>query len=432
MLPRGTLRGYDFTLLKLQQFIDKGFFDATQGKMLKETLKNDQGALNDDKTFKLYKKYCKYDGKVYYSWFSKDKATNDWLKAPEPLFRGRKRQELVWKDNIITQPDLMTGLPVQIKTKQQVLDWVPVFETLYPLHIFRYQQTEESDICETKGRAWLDGPKQEAQTCLYSNFVNSSTRASNVYCAPVNGTGGSPRKLDFVLEPGSVVSEPMQFWNPPMPSFDLIRAAQALDTQTQIETGRVAFAAVNSQDSRKTAKEIGVAEQQNQLLTSVQVTLFSISLCNVWNDVWSIVQSLALQGVIPFLMQGQSTDETGNIIYVNDTKKLSLDYKLTPAGEVDVIERAELQMKREKLWPIITGVPALVQNPLALMFIKDMIEENFPDDSAEYIGMIDQMSQQSNMVQTLLGVLQASAEEKRPVTPEEVQQLMAVTQPQQV
>ena len=430
---------YDFTVTKVKEWISRGWFNAVEGQKIVDQYKDQ--ASKEDETFKLYKKWCKYDGAVYVAWFNKDNTTSNWLRAPEKLSHGRKRQELVWKDVPTTLPDIETGFDVSMVMKQQVLEWVDIDETIYPIHLLRHQKTEEKPITETKGRAWLDGPKQDAQTCLWSNFVNASTRASNVYGSPEfqSSSGGRPVKLELELEPGAIYSEPLKLWSPPMPSMDLVRAAQSLDTQTQMETGRVAFAAINNQDSRKTATEVGAAEQQNQLLNSVQVTLFSIALCGVWNQVWSIQQSLALQGEIPFLTNGPKDEATGK--YANNVAKLSMDYLLKPAGDIDVIERAELQMKREKLWPLITSLPTLVMNPVAIAFAKDMIEENFPEDAPEYNAILDQMIQQAqmmmaqqNMAGSLMDVIKSLQQENRAPTPEEVKQLegaMAQTQQQQ-
>jgi hypothetical protein len=413
--------GYDFTTLKVQKFIDKKYFDATEGAKIIAEYKDK--ASQENATFKLYKKFCKYKDQVFVSWFS-DKHCDDWLRTPEPLFLGRRRKETKMQTVPVPMPDVMGGFGQTIPMMQPVEEWVDITETIYSLKRLPYQETEESEITETKGRAWLDGPKQEAQTCLWSNFVNSSGRASSVYCSPKQGAGaGTPKRLDIVLEAGAVYSEPMEFWSPPMLDFNVIRAAQALDTQTQVETGRVAFAAINNQDSRKTAKEIGAAQTQNQLLNSVQVTLFSIFLCEVWNHVWSIVQSLALQGVIPFLVIGENPDGT----FLNDEEKLSVDYKLQPSGDVDVIERAENEQKRQLAWPLITSMPTLLNNPLAIKFAKDTIEEMFPEDSAEYMKMIDQMAMQGNIVMMLMQILQTSAETGQPVTPEQFQQIVQAT-----
>lgn len=409
---------YDFTILKLKKFIDEGHFDKVQGTRLLEKYKNH--ASRETETFKVYKKFCKYEDTVYVSWFVESECS-DWLRSPEPLFMGRKRQEMVWKDVNVTLPDTMTGMPISIPQKQQVLDWVVITETIYPLKPLRYQKTEETELCETKGRAWLDGPKQEAQTCLWSNFVNGSGRASNIYASPeISDQTGAPARIEMELEPGSIYNKKMNFWSPPMPSMDLIRAAQALDTQTQVETGRVAFAAINNQDSRKTAQEIKAAQNQNSLLNSVQVTLFSIFLCEVWNHVWAILQSLALQGEIPLLTTGRD-ETTGK--YINDERILSLDFKLMPSGDVDVIERAENEQKREKMWPLIQNLPMMLGNPLAIKFAKDHIEEMFPEDSAEYNAVIDSMVSAQQMTGALLNVIKVSAESKEPVTPQEYQQL---------
>ena len=403
------LREYDVTLLKLEQLAKTPGFDATQVQKLIDHIKPKQN--ETERPCKIYKKLCKYNGQVYVSWCSLD-TCDDWLSQPIMLFRGRTRSVEKLVDQTIVDP--MTGLSITTSVPTMVEE--KIYETRYPFHLFRYQETEEPFINDTKGRAFLDLPKQEAQTCLFTNFVNQSCRSSNVYCSVENpsSSGAAPKRLDLELVAGGIYSDPLKFFSPPNPSYELIRGAQALDVQTQAENGQVAFAVQNRQaDSRKTAKEVEVATQQQGLLTSVQVVQFSSFLRGVHTDVWSIVQAQALTDKIPF---AQVLDEaTGQ--FVNDKELLSLDYDVRAAGDTDVIERAEKLQRRQTLWPIIAATP------LASVFLQDLIKEMLPEDAERYSLVLKQAEQEQQKSGLLLNILKESSASGRAPTPEEMMQL---------
>jgi hypothetical protein len=415
------LREFEISTLKLKDFVRKFGFDPVQAKKLLDKYKNqtDENKLN---TIKIYKKFCKYDGDVYVSWFC-DSECDDWLKAPTKLWRGRTRK--VTKTELQDVPtgeiDMFTGQPATIQAPVPVEIEEEIYESLYPIRLLRYQKTEEKEIAETKGRGWLDLPNQEGQTCLMTNFVNASCRSSNVYGSPKHpqGTGSVPKRLDLDLEPGCVYSEPIELWSPPSPSFDLIRGAQALDTQSQVETGNIATATLNSKDSRKTAEELKMAGQEKQRIVSVQTTLLSTFMREVMIDAWSIVQSLALSGKIKFALipNEAAAVDPSQPAYINDFGKIKLDYDLKAAGDKDVIERNENIQKMQNAWPVISTTAA------APVFLVDMLREMFPKDSKKYEAAIMQAMQQQQQVPMLMQVIEASANDGRAILPEEVQQL---------
>ncbi len=402
-------REYDVTLLKLEELRKKPGFNIPQVDKLIAHINKDNSDI--EKPLVIYKYMCKHEGFVYVGWFSLD-ASDDWLSNPVPLFRGRTRMELKLVTKSVVDP--MTGLPIDTSVQEPVE--TKIYESRYPYHILRYQETEEACIADTKGRAFLDGPKQEAQTCLFSNFVNQTCRSSNVYCSTKHpsGNGAAPKRLDIELVTGAMYSEPLEFFSPPNPSYDIIRGAQALDVQTQSESGQVAFAVQNrQQDSRKTAKEVEVAGQKEGLLTSVQVVQFSTYLRGCHTDSWSIIQSQALTNKIPFAQKLDPT--TGQ--YTNDIELLSLDYDVRAAGDVDVIERAEKIERRKSLWPIISATP------LAGEFLQDLVKEMLPDDSERYINVLKTAEQQQARDQILLNLIRQSAATGEAFKPEDVAQL---------
>lgn len=380
-------REYNLTVNQLRKFVKEFAFDEkeTEDVIARETKDG------EPKNIKVFKCWWKYDKIVYVAWYAGEQC-NNWLKAPEPLWRGKQKQV---QKMVEVQRPILGGL-INIPVLEPQLVWEKEYETRYPIHPYYYQETEEKQIMRHKGRAFKDGPSQEAQTALLSSYVNGSVRSSNVYASPkARGADSSGRvtKIDVTLEHDCIYSEPMEFWGPAFPPLDLLKGLSALETQKQVETGQVAYAVNNREESRKTATEIESANKENALLNSVEVTLFSTFVREVLIDCWSIVQSLAMQDLITFLPIEVPTgiDPMGMPIMtvMNNKEIIGRDYEVYAAGDVDVIQRAEKRQKRQVLWPIIS------QTAAALPFLMDIIREELPEDAEKYI----QILQQAQMLQ---------------------------------
>lgn len=396
------LRRYELTKLKLRNFQQKFGFSKEQIDLI--TAK--QEGERTEKNIEVFKIMFKYEGLVYVGWYARDGAT-DWLKAPAPLYLGvdRKITTTVPMPQLMPSPMASLGVPpTTVMVPQIQISWEPVYESLYPYKVLKYAETEQDSITEYKGRCYLDGPKQEAQTALWSIFINGSVRAGNVYGSPKSpsGTGAPLKKIDLALEHGCFYSEPIEFWHTDFPDASLVRAAEALDSQSQAESGQLAAAVVNRDDSRKTAKEIETATSLTSLLSSVQVTLFSIFLREVFCHSWLIVQSQARQELIDFcLIQMQSVDVMGqpSMEYKNDVPTIEKSYDLRAAGDIDVVERAEKLQKRGQLWAMVS------QTPLAMDFLIDILKEALPEDAARYERILMTAMQQANQQQQMIGAL---------------------------
>jgi hypothetical protein len=255
---------------------------------------------------------------------------------------------------------------------QQVEDWKDTYETQYPFVQFFYSHTEEPRIVDHKGRYFLDKEKQQVHTALWSVYVNGSVRASGVYASPEQDHEGKStiEKTDLVLEPMCLYSKKLNFWSPPYPSPDLLRATNALDVKSSAEQGDVASAVINREDSRKTAKEISYAEQEKISMSSIGVGNYSTFVTEVYQRVWSIQQSLALQGLVPFLRTFQGE---------NDLQLLSKNYIVKASGDIDVVKRQEKLMKRMQAWGLVAGTP--IQD----IFLLDILTEMFPEDAPKYM-----------------------------------------------
>ena len=382
------------TVHKLKEIAAKYGFDQKQVDLISENFR-DKTEVDQEVT--IYKVLMKSDGIVHVGWMDLDDGSDNWLKPFSPLYLGRGKLQ----KQLVMEPDPMTGLVVP----REESSWQPIYEEMFPIKIFRYQETEEEVIVETKGRAFLDEPVQEAETALYSAFVNSAVRASNVYGSPAqpSSSGGKLNKLDLTLEHGCFYSDPINFWHTDFPTFDLIKAAQALDVKKQEESGKIAAATMSRPDSRKLAKELELAEQTDQSLGSVQVTFLAITLTEIFTHCWAIIQSRALQEKINFVQIEVPDPLTGQVAWKNDLELIAHDYQVRPAGDKDVVKRDDLIRRRTQLIPVIQGILQMISAaPLtATFFVEyaiDILREVLPEEADKYEMILRQLLQQQQMM----------------------------------
>ena len=414
------VRQYDVTLLQLYNWINEFGFDKDQVNILRDVRKETQ---KENETCKIYKLFFKLDKVVHVAWFSIENGVRDWLKAPAPLYLG------------IDQKVGETFQPTPI--------------SFYPVVLLPYRETEEQQITAHKGRVFLDEPRQEAMTALWSSFVNGQNRASQVFASPAqeDGSGASLKELeDIILRGGRILNKPMTFWHMDYPDPTVLKTLQYADVSNDKDAGQVNFAAMNREDSRKTAKEIGAAQEQQSLLNSVQLTLFSTFLRQVLNISWLIVQSQALQNNIQFLLVPTQVPVPNPVnpllpnidpitqqpvvqtVFVNDAATISKKYSLRAAGDVDVIKRQELEAKMQQDWPVVQSTG------LAPLFLSDYIKLRYPDKGERYANVITQGNPLQAQVQQLKTILDATFKQHpeilQSLPPEDQQQLNNImTQP---
>jgi hypothetical protein len=398
------IRKYDVTILQLKKWVGAYGFNATEVNKLIDKVKETQ---KEAETISVYKLYFKKDDVIYVAWFSENDC-DDWLKAPSKLYLGIRTQ----------QTDPMTG---------QSGMWIDADITEYPIFRLAYRITEKQKEVDNKGRVFLDENKQEAQTAVLSGFVNGITRASNLYASPGadDGTGSSLKELDIKLKGGRILNKPINFWKPEYPDAMILNALQYFDVANSQETNQVNFAAMNREDSRKTATEIGAATQQQTLLNSVQLTLFSTFIREVYSFCWKIVQSQALQNKIKFLMVQvpipQINPITGQPIidlmsgqpavtmeWQNNIPVISQSYEVRAAGDVDVVQRQEKINMMMQDWPVIS------MTILRDQFLADLVKLKYPDSGERYaqiLGQQNQMNAMQSMIGRLSTVLQGSLQD---------------------
>lgn len=397
------MRRFKLTVSQLKRFVRKHGFDA---QAVDKAIESEQARTNTiPKNIEVFKTFIKHEDIVYVGWCCVDKNIDKWLKAPTPLSLGRKeeKQRTVMVPKTVQTADELTGLPMQISVQMPEVQtyYEDLPEEQYPLKIYVYSESEEQTITEQKGRVFFDLPWQEAQIALRSLFINGAMRASNIYASPKqrSDTGGMPRRMDLTLEPGCV-TEPMEFWGPPYPDPSILVAADSLDTRKSAEMGQMAAAVINRDDSRKTATELNKAESEQGKLNSVSMMLFSGFLRGVWGVSWYIVQNQAMYNpeviVAPFKVEGPEGSKT-----INNPELIAQVYDIKPAGDIDVVRRAERIEKRFTLLPIIQPFGG----EMYFEFVRDLIREMLPEDADKYIRLLGTDQQKTQIIQALAAML---------------------------
>lgn len=395
------IRAYDVTILQLQAWISKYGFSEEQLELIRASRRATRKEAETIRIYRLFFKQFKQDTKsfcVYVSWFCLTDGCADWLKAPQPHYVGIDEQK----------PDMMGQT-----------SWQPKEVDLYPIFILPYKLSEEQPIIMAKGRGFLDEYKQEAQTALWSAYINGMNRACNLYACPdqEDGTGASLKEMENLKIPaGRFMNRPIRWFSPPYPDAQVLRTLQFWDTSNAQETNQVNFAAMNREDSRKTAKEISAAENQQTMLNSVQLTLFSTFIRQLYSFAWLITQSQALQNKIQFLLIQQQQPQINPVtqqpiidpqtqqpmmqtFWTNDVATIGKIYEIRAAGDVDVIQRQEIEQKMQQDFQLISTTP------LATTFMLDYIKLRYPDKGERYAQVIQQQGDQMTQLKGLVGRL---------------------------
>jgi hypothetical protein len=345
-----------FTALQLRETddFDKDVVDI----LLDDNPDDDSGVtLQNESLYRIEKVMFKQDGKVFVAWSCCDKSA-DWLREPRPLYLGRRSGE-VFED-----------------------------ETDYPYVVFPYNIHEDSAIQTATGRAFLDRAAQETITSLMSSFVTAHRRASNFYFAKDNEDPNNTNiQTSVKFQPGALIDSNIRQFQLSPPDSSMLGAIQSLVSQNAQEQSQVNYAAMNRKDSRKTATEIQAASSEAQMLSSTQVSLFSIALKDVYDICWRVYQSRVIAGA---LRPSASLD-----LFLNHV------YNIKPAGDVDVIERAEKAQKMMQAWPVVA------QTGLASTFLQNMMRLMFPDEGESYAQMLQTSDQKNAVIQQLMQVVNA-------------------------
>jgi hypothetical protein len=223
---------------------------------------------------------------------------------------------------------------------------------------------------------FLDNHKQEALTANISQFLNGCQKASTMEASVKAEVARQSEIQSIELGSGKVSPIPLDYYAPPYPDSVMLQLQNYLDVANSQEAGQINFAANNRKDSRKTATEIAAARDENAMLSSVQVSLYSAFIRSIYTLGWKITQSQALQGLITFLQVPESGE--------NNVDLIAQDYDIRAAGDVDVIKRQELIGQYKEFWPIIQTTPA------AIPFLSRLLKLVFLDEGSTYATILEQ------------------------------------------
>ena len=341
-----------FTAIQLLDMVENDDFNED----IIDRLVDDHGQAPEvESLYQVEKVLFKHDNKVHVAWSCNAKC-DDWLRDPRPLYLGRRDGELL-RD-----------------------------ETQYPYVVFPYNIQEDSAVQNATGRAFADRTTQETITSLMSSFVTAHRRAANFYFAKDNEDPNNTNVQTSVrFQNGALIDANIKQFQLRPPDTSMIGAIQSLMSQNAQEQSQINYAAMNRQDSRKTATEIQAASSEAQMLSSTQVSLFSIALKDVYEWCWRIYQSRVVAGV---LRPAASLD-----MYLNH------EFNIKPAGDVDVIERQEKSQKMMQAWGVVS------QTALAPVFLQNMMRLMFPDEGESYAEMLQTGNEKDQLLQQLMQII---------------------------
>lgn len=397
------MREYKVSCLRLDEFVEQNNFDAQQVDQILE--KNSASQKRDNQIFTIYKVYFKYKSQVWICWYTKETNVSDFLKKPEQLKCG-----LLTK----TIPPQVAGaiqLTPQAPAQPEFVD-APVEQ--YPIFLFVYREDEEMEITKHNGRAFYDAPQQEARTAVKTGYVNGILRASEVFaCATSDDPEATNRLEEITLEGGKILPAPLNFFSPPFPDPTILQGLQYMDMENSQQTGKMAQAVSNRKDARKTAKELDLAENEEQKITSTGLATYSEFLRLIYDFSWKIIRSQALanriflcrvqiQQQIPSEIPGATIPQ---VMFVNNEEVIGKQYDIRAAGDIDVVQRNQTLQDMQQDWPVLQAIPGVNQ-----AFLKKYIKLRYPLDAPQFLQAMEQGNIAKQLVQGLATALQAMSQ----------------------
>jgi len=360
--------------------------------------------------YKVMKVMFRVKGVVQVGWCC-PLLCDDWLRKPRPLFLGRRKvNEKAAKSAQLVAAAAKAPIGGQVAMAaikkmnpslkdshiSQMKDGLPPsdeeYETQYPYFLYPYLISENDTIANLKGRIFLDQDTQNAASSLMSATLTQARRAAGLYFSKDTTDPND----DFLMQKnihfktGAIINGKLKEMKLDAPDPQMFTAINLLVSANQQETSQVNFAESNrQQDSRKTATAIKASMQQQQQLSGVQVTLFSIAIKNQYVYESNIIKSRVLAGLIK--------------VAPPVTALYARDWAVKPSGDTDVIEKQQLIQTMQNAWPIMQNTGA------AEPFLTDLLEKMFPDSAQKYVAAMQQQkaqqnSQQSQQMQQALGI----------------------------
>jgi len=373
------LRCYEYLPNELEDAVVAYKFNSEVVKRLCESQKE----ANRELPIKVYKVFIKRDSIIYVGWYAQDAKEDAWLKAPEPLSFG------------------IIGQNSQLQ---------PV--SFFPFVAYLYEFTEEEEFLSVKGRAAKDLADQDALSQLWTGIVNGTTIASEIQASYVNDPANPAGQENTVIKGGIISNREIKHWQAQYPDPFILTVAQALSTENLQSAGKVDYAAQNRQDSRKTATEINSARDQSQRLSSVNIVPLATAVTEVYTYIWHIVQqqiqySLA-NPAAPLIDIPEHIDP---ILWTDR-------FELSPAGDVEVIKRAEKMSNLQQDMPLFQGTPVYLD------LLSKYLELRFPDEAATWKAKLQGMDPMVIMQQLMAIISQVPVNVFPPEQQQEIQTVM--------
>ncbi len=412
MFPRGArdIQAEDFVVRKIPYtnsdlitLVKTRGFDAKQISLIVNSNKQGESDANLKRygSVEIEKVFFKHtDGFVYVAWSYVD-VCSDWIKAPRKLFLG--------------QTQANPNFDVALGESEENTPFIQLYETSYPIEIDVYSFSEDECIMHLEGRVDLDADKAEAATSLMSSACTMMRRACQTYWSAdgnSDGTEWEEAQTTVKVEANRVFKKGLKPFNMPAPEAGIFNAVYQIIGQSQQESGDVNYAVQSNKSTRKTSAEVKLAEKDNDMLSSVQVTLRSIALRNTFTRCFDIYKSRVLAGLI--VVQPQ---------VFNLLKAYS--WIIKPAGDVDVIERQQKINKMMSSWPVYE------QSGAKNVFLAKLTKLLFPDEADQYIKAMVQAEQEGQLMQQMLQLIMAliqDAQSGQPYLAGKLPQLMQLAQ----
>lgn len=261
----------------------------------------------------------------------------------------------------------------------------------YPFFPAYYNITENPRLIERKGRAHADMHDQEALTMMWTGYVNGMMRASEIYIAfRDSGMTENPEvgQTEFIMDPGKILKRPVDFFSAPWPDSSMLQACQALSTENANMAGQVDFAAQSRKDSRKTAKELTLAEEQSSRSSTIPITMFAVGYGVMLEFMWEVLSNNIRTGY----------NQTFMVDYP-EVRDLIASGKISirPSGDIDYIERQEKLKKYTNYYQLYANTA------VGMFFLRKILELAFPDEFPQMEPLLQDNSKQ--MGAALFGVL---------------------------
>jgi hypothetical protein len=377
------VRVVDVTPRDLAKLVRESGFDAGEVNKILCSNKNESNNTNtsdpkikDFSNRRIEKVFFKHhDGFVYVGWSCASICEGNWLREPKKLFLGQVERNPAFNPMI-----------------QGSQEFIQLYETSYPIEPLIYSISENECLEKMKGRVDLDAPKQEGATSLLSTALTSFRRSANLYWTPADGgndgTAWDEAQTDQKLIPNRVFTKALKQLQLEHVDVGIFQGLHFIMGQSQQEAGDMNFAIFSNKSTRKTSAEVKSADKTDTLLSTVGATLLSIAYRNVCTRCFNIYRSRALAGLVKV-----------NTVVLDLLAKYT--WTLKPAGDTDVIERAEKIKRMQDAWPVYEKTPARDE------FLKILTKLLFPDEAAQIIKAMDEGNMQMRFIAAMMEIVKA-------------------------